>query len=132
MQYQESVKELSLKLVKSSAQNEKATEFVCESYTMNFNVMSISCQLIRAFDKDEIYTVQISTGTGSYIDVNDFYDDKQNNDENMAYLSVVLMDSVVDYQAGLLYLQVNLPHILSFKQLTLFNFRRDKSEKNSN
>ncbi|XP_066921276.1 uncharacterized protein [Clytia hemisphaerica] len=105
MQYQEPQKELTLKLVESSSQKKKTIEFECDTYTMNFNVMSISCQFFGNFDKDEIYTVQISTGVRSFIGVYNFYNNKQNNDENMAYLSVVLLGNVVDYQAGLLYLQ---------------------------
>lgn len=110
--------EITLKLVKESSlgnDSNSANDYGnygnvihCDRLVLDFDVAPSGCQLTRRFNKGERYTVRIRSNLDlSDIISNNFYDG-QANDQNMAYLSVSLLNEVVNFQSAMLNLQVNL------------------------
>lgn len=78
----------------------------CDRLVVDFEVTPSGCQLTRRFEKGDSYTIRIRSNLDSAISSSNFYDG-QTKDQNMAYLSVILLDKVVNFQSAMLNLQVN-------------------------
>ena len=103
--------EITLKLVREltyvgGLADESPNEIHCDRLVVDFEVTPCGCQLTRRFNQGDSYTIRILRDD-SVISSNDFYN-SQTNDQNMAYLSVLLLDEAVNFQSGMLNLQVNL------------------------
>lgn len=108
---------ITLELIENHTNNNKDWQvthsILCDELVLDFEVTTAGCQFSQRFRRGDVYNVRIRTSDGPSwtaktinTDPSVFYN-QQTNDQNMAYLSVVLLDEVVSFQSGLLNLQVN-------------------------
>jgi len=104
-------KVVTLKLVKDNTTNNVQQEEIrCDTLTTSFQVLSTSCTIVKRFRRGDICTIQIASSNGVF-DNKDFYNE-QSSDQNMAYISVVILGKAVNFQAGLVNLKVRQPNEL--------------------
>ena len=87
-------------------------EIQCDTLTTSFQVLPISCTIVKRFKRGESFTIQITSLNGD-INAQDFAD-RQSSGQNVGYVSVVPFEKPVNFQAGLVHLKVRLSFIITF------------------